>query len=95
VKFEDDDWIIVNLQQGYYYRVNYDTHLWQLIAKQLMENHEKIDVRNRGQLIDDSFSMARADKISYDIPLDILKYLKNETDYLPWAAVRFSNSTAI
>lgn len=88
--WKDDDWIVVNLQQGYYYRVNYDDKLWQSLIDQLNSCHSKIDLRNRGQLIDDSLNLARAGKIGYNIPLAILKHLKGETDYLPWASVSFS-----
>ncbi|XP_070508501.1 aminopeptidase N-like [Chironomus tepperi] len=79
-----DDWIIVNVQQGYYYRVNYDNKLWTSLTEQLNSCHDKIDIRNRGQLIDDSFNLARAGIVPYDIPFGIIKYLKNEIDYVPW-----------
>lgn len=82
-----DDWIIVNLQQGYYYRVNYDNKLWVSLTEQLNNCHDKIDLRNRGQLIDDSFNLARAGIVPYDIPFGIIKYLKNEIDYVPWQSV--------
>lgn len=82
-----EDWIVVNLQQGYYYRVNYDNDMWMLLINQLQSCHDKIDLRNRGQLIDDSFNLARVGIISYDIPFGILKYLKNEIDYVPWQSV--------
>lgn len=85
----NDEWIIVNKQQGFYYRVNYDENLWNSIIKQLRDgNHEKIHLLSRAQLIDDSLNLARAGKISYRIPLEILEHLVNETDYIPWASVR-------
>jgi aminopeptidase N len=43
-------------------------------------------VVNRAQLIDDSLNLARAEIIDYSIPLQILKYLRMEIDYVPWAA---------
>jgi aminopeptidase N len=85
--WSDKDWIVVNLQQGYYYRVNYDSALWQALIDQLNECHSAIDLRSRGQLIDDSLNLARAGKISYDIPFGVLRHLHDETDYLPWASV--------
>lgn len=83
-----DDWIIVNKQQGFYYRVNYDETLWNVIIKQLRDgDHEKIHLLSRAQLIDDSLNLARAGKISYRIPFEILEHLAKETDYIPWASV--------
>jgi aminopeptidase N len=85
---DSKSWIIVNKQQGFYYRVNYDETLWNLIINQLNgKDHKEIHILNRAQLIDDSLNLAKAGKISYSIPLEILSYLQNETDYIPWAAV--------
>lgn len=84
----EDDWIIVNIQESNYYRVNYDDHSWNLITRQLRGNSfEDIHLLNRAQLIDDSLNLARAGRISYEIPFGILEYLHQEVDYVPWAAV--------
>lgn len=83
-----DGWIVVNKQQGFYYRVNYDETLWTLIINQLNgKDHTKIHLLNRAQLIDDSHNLAQAGKIPYSTTLEILEYLKNEIDYIPWVAV--------
>ena len=37
-KFTADDWIVVNIQESSYYRVNYDESLWNLLIKQLNGN---------------------------------------------------------
>lgn len=82
------DWIVVNIQESSYYRVNYDNNLWKLLIQQLNgNNHEQIHLLNRAQLVDDSLNLARAGKIDYDIPLSILGYLIKEKDYVPWASV--------
>lgn len=80
-----DDWIVVNIQQSGYYRVNYDTELWNLIIQQLNgAQYDTIHLLNRGQLIDDSFHIARSGRITHDIPFDIMNYLERETDHIPW-----------
>lgn len=84
--FTVDDWMIFNIQQTSYYRVNYDDNLWMLLIHQLSQEFEVINVVNRAQLVEDSFSLADADYITYSIPFEILKYLVNETDYIPWAS---------
>jgi aminopeptidase N len=87
VKWWNDDWMIFNIKQTGYYRVNYDDNLWSLLIKELNDDDfNKIDVVNRAQLIDDSLNLARAGIIDYSIPFQILKYLRKETDYVPWAA---------
>lgn len=83
-----DDWIVVNIQESGYYRVNYDAELWQLLIKQLNGvDFDKIHLLNRAQLVDDSLNLARAGKIGYEIPFAVLEYLMKEEDYIPWASV--------
>ncbi|CAB0036672.1 unnamed protein product [Trichogramma brassicae] len=82
-----NDWIILNLQQAGYYRVNYDEAMWRLIISDLhSESRERIHPINRANLIDDLFNLARAGEIGYDIVLSATDYLVNETDYVPWKA---------
>ena len=65
-----DKWMILNLQQTGYYRVNYDVNNWKMIAKQLRMDHNTIHVINRAQVIDDALDLARAGRLSYDVALD-------------------------
>ena len=83
------DWILVNLGQQNYYRVKYadDDINYNLLATELLEAHTNIPIRNRAQLLDDSFNLALAGMIPYKFALDFTKYLKNEQDYVPWNAV--------
>jgi aminopeptidase N len=83
----DSDWVVVNIQESSYYRVNYDNNLWNLLIEQLNVDFNKIHLLNRAQLVDDSLNLARAGKIDYDVPFAILEYLSKENDYIPWAAV--------
>lgn len=85
--FTSKDWIILNIQQTGFYRVNYDKALWKLISDQLNKDFEKIHVLNRAQLIDDSFNLARAGLINFDVFLTIINYLDMESDYIPWASL--------
>ncbi|RXG55136.1 Thyrotropin-releasing hormone-degrading ectoenzyme [Armadillidium vulgare] len=81
-----DKWVIFNLQQTGYYRVNYDQTTWMLLISQLHTDHEVIFVTNRAQLIDDSMNLARTGIIPYNIALQLLSYLRKETEYVPWKA---------
>lgn len=49
----DDDWIIFNLRDTYYYVTNYDDNLWDLITEAMMNDHESIHFLNRGTLFAD------------------------------------------
>lgn len=83
--WSSSDWIILNHRQTGFYRVNYDEVNWNLIIRELNEgNYETIPVLNRAQLIDDAFNLARANKLTYEIPFRIIEYLKVETDFIPW-----------
>lgn len=60
---EKDTWVIFNLQEAGYYRVNYDDNNWQTLMFQLLNGHQVIHVINRAQIIDDALNLARAGKI--------------------------------
>lgn len=54
------DWIIANLNQVGYYRVNYDDKNWKAIIEQLSEDPNVFPDANRAQVIDDSCQLAKA-----------------------------------
>ncbi|KAJ7411405.1 hypothetical protein BTVI_49511 [Pitangus sulphuratus] len=57
--FEEASWLLGNINQTGYFRVNYDIRNWRLLINQLTRNHEVISVSNRAGLIDDAFNLAR------------------------------------
>ncbi|XP_015930152.1 thyrotropin-releasing hormone-degrading ectoenzyme [Parasteatoda tepidariorum] len=83
---DNDTWIIANLQQVGFYRVNYDDSNWELLLQQLLENHTDIHVINRAQLLNDALNLARSDRIEYSLALNMTKYLYLEEEFLPWQA---------
>ena len=81
------DWVIANIQQVGYYRVNYDDETWHGIHHALLSpNNGNIHDVNRAQIVDDLMNLGRSGEISYNLVLDVLDYLKIETNYLPWTA---------
>ena len=64
--------------------MNYDEENWKLIAKQLQRDHQKINVINRAQLIDDAFNLVESDMLDYETALSMTGYLNNEIEYIPW-----------
>merc|ERR1711971_1023922 len=83
---DDSTPVIFNIQETGYYRVNYDEKNWKMIIKQLNEDHMKIHVINRAQIIDDAINLARSGMLSYEIALGVTSYLNKEVEYIPWAA---------
>lgn len=82
------DWMIVNIQQTGYYRVNYDKRNWGMIADHLLDKrkHTTIAPSNRAQLIDDALNLARGGYLNYSVALNVTRYLVHETEYVPWKA---------
>ncbi|EEZ99313.2 aminopeptidase-like protein [Tribolium castaneum] len=78
-------WVLFNIDQAGYFRVNYDIHNWNLLIRQLFLNPSEIPVASRSQLIDDAFELAQMEILNYSIPLRLTKYLTwKESNYIPW-----------
>lgn len=82
----DSSWIIFNNQETGFYRVNYDPENWKMLIDQLQNNHTKIHVINRAQILNDAFSLARVNEVNYTLALSATFYLAKEDDYIPWTA---------
>lgn len=82
----DDEWVLLNINQVGYYRVNYDERNWQLLVDQLNRDHGKIISSNRAQIMTDLMELAQSGLISYKMPMEATKYLSKEDDYIPWDA---------
>ncbi|XP_012148083.2 aminopeptidase N [Megachile rotundata] len=81
------DWVIFNVQQMGYYRVNYDERNWRMIIDYLKsKDYAKIHRVNRAALVDDAFNLAREGYLNYSIAFDLAGYLQQEIDYEPWVA---------
>lgn len=82
------EWILVNIQQTGYYRVNYDRHNWKLLSQYMQDVnlYSKIAPANRAQLVDDAMNLARAGLLDYGIALNLTKYLVHENELVPWKA---------
>ncbi|GLG93873.1 Membrane alanyl aminopeptidase [Gryllus bimaculatus] len=84
-----NEWVIFNVQEAGYYRVNYDSRNWELVSQYLKDASKPLDgvhVLNRAQLLDDAFNLARAGLLPYATALGLADYLSREADYVPWSA---------
>uniref|UniRef100_A0A182JR33 Aminopeptidase n=1 Tax=Anopheles christyi TaxID=43041 RepID=A0A182JR33_9DIPT len=82
----NDGWILANVNQAGFYRVNYDTSNWYMLIRTLIEDTEAIPLHSRAQLIDDSFHLARSNRLDLEITLELLTYMRYENEYPPWEA---------
>uniref|UniRef100_A0A1B6C237 Aminopeptidase n=1 Tax=Clastoptera arizonana TaxID=38151 RepID=A0A1B6C237_9HEMI len=80
----DGSWVIFNILQSGFYRVNYDANNWNVLIKHLKQDLTQIPPVNRGQLIDDGFHLATNGYINYTTLFSLTEYLRNEVDYVPW-----------
>lgn len=65
--------------------MNYDNYNWYRIIDILTsKDYTLIPTLNRAVLVNDLLSFARAEILDYEIALDALQYLRQETSYLPW-----------
>ncbi|XP_046806348.1 membrane alanyl aminopeptidase-like [Lucilia cuprina] len=84
---KDATWVMGNIQESGYYRVNYDTKSWHQIHHKLYSNNwDGIHELNRAQVVDDLLNLARSGEMEYSLAFDVLSYLETETNYLPWTS---------
>ncbi|XP_064273284.1 glutamyl aminopeptidase [Passer domesticus] len=79
-----DIFVNVNPDHIGFFRVNYDSQNWSSLSSLLLQNHTRFSPAGRAGILDDAFSLARPGLVNYFVPLELTKYLENETDYLPW-----------
>ncbi|XP_034235167.1 aminopeptidase N-like [Thrips palmi] len=81
------DWLLVNMQQTGYFRVNYDLDNWRLLTAQLRADPDVLPAAVRAQLLGDAFALAFAGLLPYGVALNLTAYLPSrERDPQPWAA---------
>ncbi|NXI05127.1 AMPN Aminopeptidase, partial [Pachycephala philippinensis] len=85
-KLNSPNWLLLNLNVSGYFRVNYNQENWDQLLNQLANNHEVIPVINRAQIIDDAFNLARAKYVNVTVALSTTRFLRKETEYMPWQA---------
>nr|XP_012220638.1 PREDICTED: aminopeptidase N-like [Linepithema humile]XP_012220639.1 PREDICTED: aminopeptidase N-like [Linepithema humile] len=84
-KFHKDDWIIVNLQQAGYYRVNYDIENWRKLAHYLNSKYyTKIHVLKRAQIINDAFYFYMHKQLDHVTFWNLTTFLSQEKEYIAW-----------
>ncbi|KRT86161.1 Peptidase, partial [Oryctes borbonicus] len=76
-------WIKFNYRQVGYYRVNYELADWE----RLIDNIGDLEIADQTHLLEEAFRLAESGDISYEIPLNLSLYMKNEDGYIPWSVM--------
>ncbi|XP_077977434.1 aminopeptidase N-like [Glandiceps talaboti] len=84
----NDDWILFNINQTGYYRVNYDVDNWRKLAEALKENYMIFPTQTRAALLNDAFTLALAGHIEMVYALQLTEYLHQETEYIVWELLK-------
>ncbi|XP_032687715.1 glutamyl aminopeptidase-like isoform X2 [Odontomachus brunneus] len=80
-----DDFLIVNVEELGYYRVNYDTKNWLMISTYLQKkNFSHIPPINRAQLINDAYYFTTTNQLGSYVFVNITRHLKMDTDFIVW-----------
>ena len=90
----ENEILIVNSESNGFYRVQYSKKTLDLINEQLIQDNQKIHVKSRARIIDDTFTLAEAGRLPYEAALNLTRYLHNENEYLPWE-MAFTGLTVI
>ena len=79
-----NDWILFNINEFGFYRVNYDLRNWNLLIRVLKTDRTQIPEVSRAQLIDDAFNLARSGELSVQTTLELCTFLCSELSYIPF-----------
>uniref|UniRef100_A0A182QN30 glutamyl aminopeptidase n=1 Tax=Anopheles farauti TaxID=69004 RepID=A0A182QN30_9DIPT len=80
-------WIKLNYRQIGYYRVNYPVEMWNQFGEELRTNVNMFTIGDRTGLLNDAFALADASLLAYNHALELTRYLRAETEYVPWSAI--------
>ncbi|XP_067217255.1 aminopeptidase N-like isoform X2 [Linepithema humile] len=82
---DKNDFILLNIKQTGYYRVNYDERTWyNLIHFLNSENYTKIHVLNRAQLIDDAFYLLLQKQFNYKMFWEFTRSVLRDMNFVTW-----------
>ncbi|XP_067006895.2 aminopeptidase N [Anabrus simplex] len=83
-----DQWVIFNIQQTGYYRVNYDDHNWLLLVNFLKsDKFRTIHVVNRAQLVNDAGNLMKIGLLQTELFQSLIEYLNQETSPTPFKSL--------
>lgn len=86
LEIKSSESILGNIDVVGFYRVNYDTEMWQFFIEKLNSSlYQEISIQNRAQLLDDAFALTRAELLNVETAFDLSSYLYQEHSFFPWS----------
>ncbi|XP_060762990.1 leucyl-cystinyl aminopeptidase [Neoarius graeffei] len=76
-------WLKFNYRSDGFYIVDYGDEGWSVLIEALKENVNVFPPEDRASLINNAFALSRLGKVSFRQVLNLLGYLKNETETAP------------
>lgn len=80
---EEVEWIKFNVGMNGYYIVHYEDDGWDSLIDLLKRTHTAISSNDRASLINNAFQLVSIGKVSIEKALDLILYLKQETEIMP------------
>ncbi|XP_043236922.1 endoplasmic reticulum aminopeptidase 1-like isoform X2 [Amphibalanus amphitrite] len=81
-------WYYCNVNKTGVYRVTYPADNWAALQQLLLAGSSHLSVQDRAAIIDDAFSLNRADLLNASVPLRLSTSLSREAGLAPWAVSR-------
>ncbi|TRY95869.1 hypothetical protein DNTS_021398 [Danionella cerebrum] len=85
----DVKWLKFNLRSEGFYIVHYDEEGWSALIAALKENVTILPSEDRAALINNIFALSRLDKLPFKQVLNLMEYIKNETETAPLTEALF------
>ncbi|KAK2911698.1 hypothetical protein Q8A67_003831 [Cirrhinus molitorella] len=76
-------WLKFNFRSEGFYIVDYDEQGWRDLIDALKGNVSVLSSKDRAALINNIFALSRSDKVSFRQVLNLMDYIKNETETAP------------
>ena len=88
-----NEWFKLNADSTGYYIVNYQPSDWNLLIEQLKQKPTALSIKDRTSILFDANQLSDKALLDYETLFNLLSYLKNENDYLPWSVASSSISS--
>ncbi|XP_056602424.1 leucyl-cystinyl aminopeptidase isoform X1 [Triplophysa dalaica] len=76
-------WLKFNYKSDGFYIVNYDDKGWEALIEALRNDIKVLTYKDRASLINNVFALSRLGKVPFRLVLNLMDYIKNETETAP------------
>ncbi|XP_014280242.1 aminopeptidase N isoform X2 [Halyomorpha halys] len=84
-KLDPNSWLLLNIDIGGLYRVQYDDQNWKLLSDTLnSDKYSDISITNRADIVMTILDLAWTGDIAYEQAISLVNYLAREKEWLPW-----------